>query len=203
MVELKARFVDHAGGKDRRIGDLAQLLQLHVAITVAWKIEASNTPQVAMQVQVGIANAQRVIAAECPVHARTEGGALLRRRNGASVEDNRRKRRGGAEYGGVDNAVVVDLAPFDVQEKAGVLVDRAADIAAVSLRLESGNWQCGEERVARIPHAVADVVRSRTVEVVRTRLGENFDASKAQLVEFAGERILVDANLADGFLRRQ
>jgi len=36
-----------------------------------------------------------------------------------------------------------------------------------------------------------------------SRLGENFDASESQAVIFGGKRILVNADFADGFFRRQ
>ena len=59
------------------------------------------------------------------------------------------------------------------------------------------------QRVARIEDRVGIEKGDGAAQLVGARLGENLDAAEAQPVEFGGKGILVDADLADGFLGRQ
>src|SRR5205823_2995922 len=73
----------------------------------------------------------------------------------------------------------------------------AAEIAIGEIRLVVGEW------IARIENAVAIVEIQGAAEAVGAGAGENLDAAEAQPVVFGGEGILVDADLANGFLGRQ
>ena len=61
----------------------------------------------------------------------------------------------------------------------------------------------GGVRIAGIQGIVAEIEIYVSVELIRAGLGENFDTAVAQLVEFRRERILVDADFANGILGRQ
>src|SRR5438132_14381675 len=59
------------------------------------------------------------------------------------------------------------------------------------------------ERIARVENAVAVVEKQAAAEPVGAWSGEYFDPPEAQLIVFRGEGILVDTDLADGFLGGQ
>src|SRR5208337_1177941 len=59
------------------------------------------------------------------------------------------------------------------------------------------------ERIERIKCRGIAVHQELTMELIGAGLGENFDSSVSQLVVFGGERVLVDANLADRRLGRK
>src|ERR1039458_8112862 len=61
----------------------------------------------------------------------------------------------------------------------------------------------GRVWIARVPKVVGEIPLRRSAILVGARLGEDFDLAVAQLVILRRERVLVDANLADGFLRRE
>src|SRR5580698_3878393 len=81
------------------------------------------------------------------------------------------------------------------------MIDGPADVAA-EVPVGIG-WFVAGERIARIPRRVGIVEVYRAVEVIRARLGENFDAPEPKLVELGREGVLVDADLSNGFLGRQ
>src|ERR1035437_8025141 len=57
----------------------------------------------------------------------------------------------------------------------------------------------GRVWIARVPKVVGEIPLRRSAILVGARLGEDFDLAVAQLVILRRERVLVDANLADGF----
>src|ERR1019366_8748347 len=61
----------------------------------------------------------------------------------------------------------------------------------------------GRERVARVPKVVGVIPLRRAAILVGARLGEDLDLAVTQLVVLRRKRVLVDANLADGLLRRK
>src|ERR1700682_3513327 len=77
-------------------------------------------------------------------------------------------------------------------------------VAAVMLGPErSIHRRAGEVRMPRVENTVADVEERLAVELVRAGLGEDLDTAKTETVVFGGERIGIDADLADGFLGRK
>ena len=107
----------------------------------------------------------------------------------------------GVDIDGVHQRVIGDLAAVEIEEIAGVLAERSADVAgkhaAGKIRLVGGDG------VAGIEHAFAVVESEGAANLVAARLGENLDAPEAELVVFGGEGVLIDADFADGFLGRQ
>jgi len=59
------------------------------------------------------------------------------------------------------------------------------------------------ERIGCIEAVVVALRQKLPVQFIRAWLGQNFDASVTQLVELRREGILIDANLANGGLRRK
>src|SRR5579862_4034195 len=91
--------------------------------------------------------------------------------------------------------------PLDIERKRRAAAERAGQVSAILLQNKRGLLL--RVRISRIPEAVAEIVESGTVKLVGPRLGEYFDAAVAELVVLRRERILIDADFADGLLRRQ
>src|SRR5580698_8699997 len=103
--------------------------------------------------------------------------------------------------GGVDDGKFVDVAAIEIEKDRRLLAQRAADISVelcgVVGWFDSGEW------IGRVEGGIVTVSEELSMKFVGAGLGEDFDAAVAELVVFGGERVLVDANLADRRLRRE
>src|SRR5579864_324071 len=104
--------------------------------------------------------------------------------------------------GRIDGGKFVNVAPGRVDEERCFLVDRPTEIAVKNVGVVAG-LGCEHERVARVEDRVAVVEEKLTVIFVAAGLGEDLNAAVAELVILRGKRVLVDANLANGRLRRK
>ena len=82
-----------------------------------------------MVVEIRVAETQRVVRPQLPIHPRADCSALLRSRHEVPVVHDRIPRRRGSKRKSVQNAVVVYLSALEINEKAGVLVHRTADVS--------------------------------------------------------------------------
>src|SRR5262249_27386458 len=88
----------------------------------------------------------------------------------------------------------------EIDKERCALSYRTADIADVLLKEERGLFL--RIRISRIPKIVRNIESFGAVELVRSRFRQYFDPSCADLVVFRRKWILIDVNLANGFLRR-
>ena len=142
-----------------------------------------------------VTGSQSIVLGDRPVESWSNVGALDRVGDGlVSVGD-----RSGIDR--IDRGQFVDVAPIDVDEERGFLVDRTADIPAelrrVVRRLRAG------EGVGSVEGRIVSIRHDLTVELIRAGFGEDFDAAITEVVVFGRKRILVDANFANGGLRRK
>ena len=107
----------------------------------------------------------------------------------------------GVDEDGVDQGVIGDLAAVEIQEVAGALAERSADVGGEHAARKIG--LVGGDGVARVESALAVVETQAAADLVAAGLGEDFDAAEAEPVVFGGEGILVDADFANGFLGRK
>ena len=107
----------------------------------------------------------------------------------------------GIHVDGVDQRIIGDLAAVEIQEVAGALAERAADVGGEHAAGKIG--LVGGDGVARVERALAVVESQAAADLVAAGLGENFDAAETEPVVFGGEGVLVDADFADGFLGRK
>ena len=197
-VEHKVRFVDGAGAEDEGVDDLAKVFGFRRVVAASGQEKRADTGRGFVVRLITVAEAEGVALAELPIDAGTDGETALRGGEEALGAEGVQRL---VEDGGVDDAVVVDVAAIDVEKEAGSLGDGAADIAAEALRAE-GRID-GEKRVARVPDVIADGVVALPVELVGAGFGEDLDAAIAELVEFSGEGVGVDADFANGLLGRE
>jgi len=104
----------------------------------------------------------------------------------------------GIDEEGIGDGVVLNIAPLEVEQEGGLLVDGTAEIAAEILVGIVG--LVGGEGIARVQCGVGFVEVDGAAVFVGAGPGEDFDAAEAEAVEFRREGILIDADLADVFL---
>src|SRR5579884_1559122 len=107
-----------------------------------------------------------------------------------------------AEHAGVNQSVLVDIAPEEIDKKRRLLRQRSADVPAVKLR-RVARLLSNQQRIARVENAVSEIEERRTVKLVGTRFGQDLDASESRPVELGRERVRIDANLANGAFGRK
>ena len=93
--------------------------------------EAANVGQFAIVVQIAVAKTECVVRSKLIVDSRADGRSPLGRWIVVLIGLRAEEIRGWNRRG--DNAVVVDIAPFEIDKETGVLRDRTADIAAKQL----------------------------------------------------------------------
>jgi hypothetical protein len=138
-----------------------------------------------------------VLLAELVIETRADRGAVLRRHDGLAERD--RVERGG-EDGGVDDLVVVDVAPGHVHEERCPLGEGPAQVR-VPLAALIGRPVRGE-RVARVERLVHELELGAAAQAVGPGLGEDLDAPEPQPVVLGGKGVRVEADLADRLLGR-
>src|SRR6266446_1786777 len=145
--------------------------QIETADASALNVSASKT----------IANGQSVLGVELIVDARVDSEtALPRAKHISEWIDSRECLR--IESDCVDDRTVVDLVAPNIKKERGAFVDSTAYAAAVFLQKEWRLLRC--VRVARVPELIGKVEIDRAFEFISSRLGEDFDAAKAELVIF-------------------
>src|SRR6266496_5795045 len=161
------------------------------------QIKAADAGALNLRGRETIANGQGVLRVDLVIKARVNAEATLPRTKYCCewIDDLQRLRIEGDR---IDNRAVVDFVAPHIKEKRRVFAERTAHAAAIFFQKEWGLLLC--VRIARIPELIGKVEIDRAFEFVSSRLGENLDASKAEFVVFRSERILIDANLANGFL---
>jgi hypothetical protein len=83
-----------------------------------------------------------------------------------------------------------------IDKERSLLVDGSSKISVKNLRVIAGNL--AGERVPRIEGRVVTTGEDLAVDLVRARLGENFNSSIAQRIVLRGKGILIDADFANG-----
>src|SRR5690242_7402269 len=91
--------------------------------------------------------------------------------------------------------------PLNIQEPGCARTQRATQVPAVFLQHKRGFLH--RVWIARVPDTVAEIVKTRSLQLVSARLRENFDPAKAEFVVFRRKRILIDPDFPDRFLARQ
>ena len=102
---------------------------------------------------------------------------------------------------GVGDGTVVHHVALRIDGEGRFLRQRPAGVAFELIQQEGR--LVGRIRVARIPEIVGEIPLRGAAILVGTGLGKDLDFAVAQLVVFGRKRVLVDANLADRFLRRE
>src|SRR5262249_32622669 len=193
---LHAGLVDRARAEYGRLGQLYGLL-CGVAVDGAArqrKLADASVAQAGLCVRVPAY--QSVGRGQLIIQARPDRGAAVRCPDKRVV---RRHVQVGIESHGGDNGVVVDGTPLEIDEKGRFFADGPADVAAELPLLE---WRFGRsERIPGVEYIVAVIEESAPTVLVRSRLGEDLDATITQALVFGGEGILIDAYFADRFLR--
>src|SRR5579884_658219 len=98
---------------------------------------------------------------------------------------------------------IVDVAVVYIEIVRSAFVERTAKIAVQKDGVIGGLFGVAGKRVAGVESGSIAVDEELAVDPVGAGLGEDFDAAIAQVVVFRGERVLVDANLANGGFRRK
>ncbi len=195
---LEAQFVNGAAAQHRRLRDLHVLLGVLQVVGARHQVETADARVQQIGPQESVAQDQRVVRVDLVVHARAEADAPLRHSKDVRVRiDDPQRRR--IERDPVDDGPVVHRVAPNVEEEGGALVKRPAHAPAVFF--EDERRLLLRVRVAGIPETVAEVEVPGAVKFVSPRLGEDFDAAVAQLVEFRRERIRIDPDLANRLLR--
>src|SRR5205085_732773 len=157
--------------------------------------EATDAVVDAVRLLVHVARDQRVVGIQLIVDAGAQFPAVLGCDDGVVKRDNVEVR---IEDLPVNDGVIVDVAPLVIEEEGGLLTQGAAevgaDLARVEIRLDGG------KRVAGVECSFAVVEGHLPAKLVGSGFGENLDASESQAVVFGRERVLVNANFADGRL---
>src|ERR1043166_648547 len=195
---LKSGLIDR-GSEYRRFGDLHGLMLRLQMVPARDQIEVSDAGILNIGVQGRVADSQRVVVVDLIVDARGDRkAALWNREHVSEVRDAERLR---VERERVDDCSVVDRIPPHIERKRRALIERAAQVPAVFFQQE-GRFLRGVG-IARVPEIVGEVIKQRAAKLVSAGLGEDFDAAEPEFVVLRGERILIDADLANGILRRK
>ena len=146
-----------------------------------------------------ITQSERIILAELIIDARADAQAILGR-----FEDRIEGifgQRIGIERESVDDVSVMDVSRLDLQEKRRFLAERAAQVSAVFAQQE---WRfLLRVRIPGIQDVVAEIEMGGAMKLVGAGLGQNLDSSVAEFVEFWRERVLIDADFANGIFGRK
>ena len=198
--ELEPRFVDDSRAENRGLRDLRGVADVPRMVAARDQVEAPDAGVAHVGAQELVTPREGVVGAQLIIQARADGDAALRNAKDVRerIDDGERLR---IERGPVDDGAVVDRIAADIQEERALRVNWAAQAAAVFLQEE--RRLPGGIGVARVPEIIGEVVVAQSFEFVRARLGEDLDAAEAEFVVLGRKRVLVDANLADGFLGRK
>ncbi len=107
----------------------------------------------------------------------------------------------GIEDRSVDRRQFVNVAVFEVEEKRCNLAERTSDVPVV-LRGVVRLLRAGEG-IGRVESRVVANYENLPVVFVGSGLGEDFDAAVSELVVLGGERVLVNADFANGRFGRE
>src|SRR5580704_3064941 len=199
VIELEVRLVDHLGAQHRRFDQLYRVIRVQSVIAGRQKTQIAHALVVQIVPRVAVAHGQRVVLAELIIDARADAKTVLRSDEDAVVRRDQKAARIYIET--VDDVSVINVAILNIQEEGCFLAQRPAERPAeVSLRERRFRRGVG---VAGIPNGIAEVGIDVSVQLVGARFREDFDAPIPELVVFGRERVLIDANLADGILARQ
>src|SRR5579864_5032335 len=103
----------------------------------------------------------------------------------------------GIKRGRIDGRKFVNVAPRGIDEERRFLIDWASEVAVKNFGVIAGLGG-GHKRIARVEDRVAVVEEKLAVILVTAWLGEDLNATVAELVILRGKRVLVEANLANG-----
>src|SRR5690349_21039705 len=91
--------------------------------------------------------------------------------------------------------------PLNIHEPGSARTQRATQVPAVFLQHKRGFLH--RVWIARVPDTVAEIVKTRSLQLFRTRFRENFDPPKAEFVVLRSKWILIDPDFPDRFFARQ
>ena len=138
-----------------------------------------------------IPGGERVVRRDLVIEPRTDVGAGARRRDSCIKG---RLIQAWVQHNRANDGLVVDISALGIEEERCFFAKGPADTGAVLGRVISGLLI--HERVHRIECRRVPADKKLAVIVVGSGLGEDFDPTIPELVEFRRKRILVDANLA-------
>ena len=142
-----------------------------------------------------IAAGEGIACRHLAIETATVGLRALRGRNGLGEWCQHR------EVNGIDDGIVLLIVVGSAHEEGRLPVDGAAQVAiqieGVVRRLD----RC--VGIARVEDVVVAGAGEVAVQLVAAGLGEDFHAPEAERVVLRGVKVLVDAKLADGVLRRE
>ena len=210
---LQVGFRNDAGAVHQGVADLNGVFAGGRVVGLRGKVEAGHTLIVLHVALVLVAQGKGVLLPQLQVEARAYIGAALRRKQRV-VELRSVVVGGDTVVAGreisvdlaiqplrADDGVLLNIAVLRGEKERSVLADRAAHrrliLVAVISRQVFGEWIAGVELLGVALHVEV------AMQFVGTRLGEDLDAAKAQLVELRSVWILIDANLTDRGFRRK
>ena len=198
---LEPGFVDGLRVDHRGLGSLHGVLGLPLFVSARRQVEISHPLIVQADAQFLVTHGQRVLAVDCVIQPRAEGGPRLGRRQ--CLVDLERVQIA-VERGGEHECVFGDVATLRVEcERSFVAPQRTVEVEAVDLGPIRRPCGLGEQRVARVQRGVVELHEGLAVEEVGSGFGEDLDARETGPIALGGERVGIDAHFADGGFRRQ
>src|SRR5580704_5095928 len=200
---LKVDLVDDVSPENLSITDLQSLLGGQRVIALRRKIKAADSFVGFIVAVILVAHGQGVCFGELIID--TRANVVTRARIGNGGAEGPDGESCGVDDLRADHVHVVDIANIGGKEEGCLLAERAAEISgvlrAVVARIGRGGSAFVEERILGVERGGAGVDGELAVPFISPGLSENLDAAVTHLVVFGGERILVDANFADGGFR--
>ena len=197
-VKLEARLVDHRA-EQHRVRRLHSLVGELRMVAARNQVEAADSVVAHVRMRNPVAEHQGIVRAELIIHPRADIGEPARRGEHAGERLVASVWR--IERDGIGDRAVVHHVALRIQRERRLPGQRPAGVALELIQQKRRLRR--RVRVARVPEIVGEVPLRRPVVLVGARLGEDLDLAVTQLVVLRRKWVLVDANLADRFLRRK
>src|SRR5208282_5917185 len=195
---LETGFVDDRRTDDLGVADLHGLFAAMRVVANRRQRKLSDARIVLVVPHVLVTHRQGVSGSELEVEPRADIEYRRRARNRLVIGND--VVTWVQDLGG-NHGFVVNIALLHREEKRSVLPHRPTDVSVKDFGVIA--WLFRHERIEGVEGGRITIHQDLAMHLVRSRLGENLDASVAQLVVLGGERVLVDANLTDGRLGRE
>ena len=191
---LHPRFGDGLAAQHRGFRDEEVMLAARRICATIRQREGANPGIILRRALPLVSQGQRVLVVERDVEL---GGELLAhgRRRHRGLRAHRQKVL--VQGDRIDHAKFVDVAPLEVEREGDLLRQRASEIAAELLRLETRLGFRAEKRIARIERVVIEAGGYLPAQFVHAGLGKDLDASVADVIVLGRKRIRIDANFAN------
>ena len=207
VKELEARFVHYIRAQRLGVAYLQGVLSRKEIKALSRKAESTDSVVLEIVSIVLIADGKGIRRCELVVEAWTEVVASLRSWHRIGKWNDWETGRGGIHDLRVDDGEIVDVANICGEEERCFLAQWTADVAAVLHRVVGRIRGCRavlmKEGILRVEGGIVAVYGNLSVPFIRAGLGEDFDTAVADFIVLSGERILIDADFADGGFWRQ